>query len=297
MLEKETIVTNSTIARPDRHRGNRAVARIIEGAKTSDGAGVKLTRFLGDAALPDLDPFLLFDVFESNDPDDYIAGFPPHPHRGFETVTYMLKGRMRHKDSTGREGVIEAGDVQWMKAGSGIVHSEMPEQSEGELAGAQLWINLKAAEKMSPPHYMEVPSSDIPENTLPGGGRVRKIAGPEGAVAGKFTQPLYLDISLGAGEAFSTEIPEGHNAFLYVAGGAVDIIADAPAEDRRVEARRAALLGPGERLQALGVEPENRFLLLAARPLGEPVARMGPFVMNSRAELLQAFEDYRAGRF
>ena len=280
--------------------GNRAAARIVAGMPTSDGAGVRLTRIIGAPGLPDLDPFLLFDIFESDNPDDYIAGFPPHPHRGFETVTYMIEGRMRHKDSTGREGVIEAGDVQWMKAARGIIHSEMPEQKAGLLKGTQLWINLPAAEKMSDPAYQEYPAADIPEETREAA-RVKLVAGRsghglDGAVTGKSTAPYYADVRLEAGAAFIEDIPASHAGFVYVIEGEIRILGDLDTEDQTVSARSAALLGAGDRLQILGAT-EARFLVIAARRLDEPVARRGPFVMNTEAELYQAVQDYQAGRF
>jgi len=285
----------------NREPSRRQVSRVIRGLPATDGAGVKLTRVIAQPALPMLDPFLLLDAFRSDQPGDYIAGFPPHPHRGFETVTYLLAGRMRHKDSAGHEGVIEPGGIQWMTAARGIVHSEMPEQDEGLLEGFQLWVNLPAAHKMDAPAYQEHPAADIPQEQREDGVLVRVIAGEtalgtRGPVEQPLTEPLYLDVELPPETLFSETVPAGHNAFAYVIGGGLD------AEDLTGKALRfvrdeLAVLSQGDQVR-LRAGPEGaRFLLVAGRPLNEPVARGGPFVMNTKAEIRQAFEDYDAGRF
>jgi len=279
---------------------NRTAVKLVSGQPATDGAGVELVRVIGQPALADLDPFLLLDAFRSDDPDDYIAGFPPHPHRGFETVTYILNGRMRHKDNAGNEGVIEPGGIQWMTAGRGIVHSEMPEQQDGLLEGFQLWINLPGTHKMSPPAYQEHGADAIPVESRPGA-TVKVIAGQtsagtRGPVSQPLTDPLYLDVTLDAGADFSEAIDAGHNAFVYVING--ELALDAAGGDAlRIGRDQLAVLGPGDSLAASAVNAETRFLLVAGKPLGEPVARGGPFVMNTQAELMQAFADYQSGRF
>lgn len=278
----------------------RGVALRVRGVAASDGAGVKLTRIIGSPQLNSLDPFLLLDAFGSDEPQDYIAGFPPHPHRGFETVTYLLAGRMRHRDNAGHEGVIEPGGVQWMTAGRGIVHSEMPEQEDGLLAGFQLWVNLPAAEKMREPRYQELSADRIPLEVRGEGSRLRVIAGrtsrgTQGSVGEVSTQPLYLDVSLAEGAVFEEDLPSTHNAFVYVIEGQVSVQADEKAS-RVLAGELAALTEKGDvRLVADGADA--RFLLVAGRRLGEPVARGGPFVMNTPEEIAQAFRDYREGRF
>ncbi len=283
-------------------RSIRRVVGTLRGVPAEDGAGVKLTRIIGSPELNMWDPFLLLDRFESDNPDDYIAGFPPHPHRGFETVTYLLAGRLRHKDSTGREGVIEPGGVQWMTAGRGIVHSEMPEQLEGRLSGFQLWLNLPARDKMTAPRYQEFDAAAIPQEQRGDGVRLRVIAGDtsegtRGPVEGVPTSPRYFDIELRAGSVFSEPVPEDHAVIVYVIEGAVDVLAGRDVDDRRVDAGMLALLGEGDRIQLSGIEPRNRLLLVSARSLKEPVARSGPFVMNTRDEIMQAYGDYQAGKF
>ncbi len=280
----------------------RRVAGTLRGVQAEDGAGVKLTRIIGSPQLDMWDPFLLLDRFESDNPDDYIAGFPSHPHRGFETVTYLLAGRLRHKDSTGREGVIEPGGVQWMTAGRGIVHSEMPEQVEGRLAGFQLWVNLPAQHKMISPRYQEFDADAIPLEQRDESVSIRVIAGEtgqgtRGPVEDVPTAPRYFDIALGAAGTFSEPVPQDHGAFIYVIDGAVEVLAGRDADDRRITAGTLALLGEGDWIQISGAERHNRCLLVSARRLGEPVARSGPFVMNSRDEIIQAYSDYQAGRF
>lgn len=274
---------------------DRPVAQVVRGLETSDGAGVRLTRVIGGPELPLLDPFLLLDDFRSDDPEDYIAGFPPHPHRGFETVTYLLAGRMRHRDSAGHAGVIQAGGVQWMTAGRGIIHSEMPEQESGLLAGFQLWVNLPAAEKMRAPRYQELGPEAIPVERRDGGVEVRVIAGvtrqgTTGPVRELITPVIYLDVSLPAGMRFEEPLPQGWNAFVYLVDGQVEVAG------HPLNARQLARLGEGERV-AITAHLSSRLLVLAGRPLCEPVARRGPFVMNTDEELRQAFLDYQTGRF
>ena len=284
----------------------RGIARLVRGTPTSDGAGVKLTRVIGQAQLADLDPFLMLDEFGTDNPGDYIAGFPDHPHRGFETVTYMLDGRMRHRDNHGHEGVLVPGSVQWMTAGRGIVHSEMPEQQAGRMRGFQLWINLPARDKMTAPRYQEFGPQKIPAVTVDGA-RVKVIAGEVAGVAGPIAQPAtdptYLDIELEPGVRFSHTFPAGHTAFLYVYEGALCVAGEAPGAV--VDARQLAVLTEGESVQLAGAAAARpgaaaqpaRAILVAGRPLREPIAKYGPFVMNSREELMRAFEDYQGGRF
>ena len=275
------------------------VQRTIRGMATSDGAGVRLTRVIGGPSLPDLDPFLLLDEFGTDRAEDYIAGFPSHPHRGFETVTYMLDGRMRHKDNHGNEGLLTPGSVQWMTAGRGLVHSEMPEQESGQMRGFQLWVNLPARDKMNDPKYQEFAPERIPV-TAPGDGvQVKVIAGQVGEVSGPIVQPatdpVYLDITLDANARWDYTLPEGHNAFAYVFEGGLTV---GQGEDARPVARQElAVLGGGELLQLQAGAEGARLILVAGRPLREPVMRHGPFVMNTRQELMQAFVDFQEGRF
>ena len=275
----------------------RSVTSVIRGTPTSDGAGVRLTRVIGGPVLPDLDPFLLLDEFGSDSPDDYIAGFPDHPHRGFETVTYMLDGRMRHRDNQGNSGLLGPGSIQWMTAGRGIVHSEMPEQEEGLMRGFQLWVNLPASDKMTEPRYQDIASKDIPEVELGSGARVRVLSGQfdevTGPVAGVAVQPLYLDIELPAAASLSPALPELHTAFLYVFEGS--LVAGAAKE--AVNKHELAVLGEGTEVPLVSGDDGARMILVAGKSIGEPVARYGPFVMNTREELQQAFEDFSAGRF
>ncbi|MGB1239877.1 MAG: pirin family protein [Pseudomonadales bacterium] len=275
----------------------RIASTIISGQPTSDGAGVKLRRYIAGPQLPILDPFLLFDCFSSDNPNDYIAGFPEHPHRGFETVTYLVAGKMRHRDSTGREGVIEPGDIQWMRAGRGIIHSEMPEQTDGLLMGFQLWLNLPASAKMSAPGYQEYSADTIPVEVLTGGGELRVLCGKrpcglQGPVTNADTQPLFFDISLRAGGEFTQPIPSSHSAFIYIIEGQLSI----DETQHCVHSQQLAVLNAGENLTLNALE-DCRLLLVAAKRLEEPVERAGPFVMNTRQELQQAFDDYRTGRF
>jgi quercetin 2,3-dioxygenase len=296
-----TPTSTATLARP------RRVERLVVGRPTSDGAGVKLTRVLTQDLQRRLDPFLMLDAFGSDEASDYIAGFPDHPHRGFETVTYMIAGRMRHRDSAGHEGLLENGGVQWMTAGRGIVHSELPEQEEGRMEGFQLWLNLPAKDKMMPAGYRDIPAGAIPHWQAPGVD-VGVIAGHagvgadrvEGAVQRATTEPLYLDITLAPGALFEQTLAASHNAFVYVYRGAVRVggggagEADVPVQRMAILANEAGT--DGVRLANPGTEPA-RALLIAGRPLGEPIAQYGPFVMNSHEEIFKAVEDFRAGRF
>lgn len=275
------------------------VQRTIRGMATSDGAGVRLTRVIGGPSLPDLDPFLLLDEFGTDRAEDYIAGFPSHPHRGFETVTYMLDGRMRHKDNHGNEGLLTPGSVQWMTAGRGLVHSEMPEQESGQMRGFQLWVNLPARDKMTDPKYQEFAPDRIPLAKPAPGVQVKVIAGQVGDTVGPIVQPatdpLYLDVQLDAGTAWDYVLPEGHNAFAYVFEGGLTI---GDGDDARpVDRQEMAVLGGGELLQLRAGAGGARLILVAGRPLREPVMRHGPFVMNTRQELMQAFVDFQEGRF
>jgi len=275
----------------------RSIERIVQGVATSDGAGVSLTRVLTGKLQHRLDPFLMLDAFGSDDPDDYIAGFPDHPHRGFETITYMLHGRMRHRDSAGHEGLLENGGMQWMIAGRGAIHSEIPEQEGGLMEGFQLWLNLPAANKMAAPWYKDFPTRDIPEYTTPEGVTVRVIAGSSNGVAGamtrEVTEPVYLDIHLPAGANFATAVPATHNAFIYVYRGAVRV------GETQLESQRMGILSnsPGTEGVALSASADARLILVAGKPLNEPIVQYGPFVMNTQEEINQALDDYRNGRF
>lgn len=312
----------------------RPVQRVVRGLETADGDGVRLTRLIGQPALPDLDPFLLLDIFGTDEPRDYIGGFPDHPHRGFETVTYMLEGRMRHRDNHGNEGLLVPGSVQWMTAGRGLVHSEMPEQQEGRMRGFQLWINLPAADKMTAPRYQEFAPDALPVVDAGHGISVKVIAGAFNGVTGPISQPattpMYLDCHIPAGATLDLPIPAGHSAFVAVHEGEIRIAApgqkgsasflsatssqDSPSASRKValtpfeptpfeagatlSSGGVAVLGDGGTVRLAGRgDAGGRAIMVAGRPLGEPVARYGPFVMNSREEIQQAVEDYRAGRF
>ncbi len=275
------------------------VLRVVRGQATSDGAGVKLTRVIGTADLPDLDPFLMLDEFGTDKAEDYIAGFPSHPHRGFETVTYMLDGRMRHKDNHGNEGLLTPGSVQWMTAGRGLVHSEMPEQESGRMRGFQLWVNLPAKDKMTAPKYQEYAPDRIPVARPAAGVTVKVIAGRVGEVVGPIAQPatdpLYIDIELQPGVAWDYTLAEGHNVFAYVFEGALTV--GEGGEARPLERQQLGVIGGGELLQLRAGREGARVIVVAGRPLREPVARHGPFVMNTRQELMQAFVDFQEGRF
>ena len=277
----------------------RRLQAVIPSVAASDGAGVKLRRSLGAGPNQRFDPFLMLDEFFSDDPNDYLAGFPSHPHRGFETVTYMLDGLMRHEDSHGNRGDVGPGDVQWMTAGRGVIHSEMPQQADGRMRGFQLWINLPSREKMKPAAYREIPSGTIPSVSLGGGGEARVIAGSleeagrvvTGPIAGLSTEPVYLDLRLPANAAVAIPLPAAHNAFLYVYEGDA-VVGD---DERALPFRAAGLLTPGDEVRLRAGTQGVRLLLLAGRPIGEPVVQYGPFVMNSPTEIEQAIVDYQRG--
>jgi quercetin 2,3-dioxygenase len=281
----------------ERVQKSRAVERLVGGQFVMDGAGVKINRVLTGPLQRRLDPFLMLDAFGSDKPGDYIAGFPSHPHRGFETITYMLTGRMRHRDSGGNEGLITNGGVQWMTAGRGVIHSEMPEQEEGLMEGFQLWLNLPSQDKMSEPWYRDIPNEALPRFALASGAEVQVIAGQThgvtGAVVRDGTQPMYLDIALPADASVDLALPQGHNAFLYVYRGEVVV------EGKAVPQGRMAILDNAEGADGVRIKAaqESKLLLIAGRPLQEPIAQYGPFVMNTEAQLREAMEDFRAGRF
>ncbi|NQV48455.1 MAG: pirin family protein [Rhodospirillaceae bacterium] len=272
----------------------RSVTRVLHSQITSDGAGVTLRRSIGTQMLSELDPFLLLDNFGTDNPDDYIAGFPDHPHRGFETVTYMIKGLMRHRDNTGAEGLLRPGGVQWMTAGRGIIHSEMPEQTEGEMSGFQLWVNLPASRKMCDPRYQDIDPENVPVVRLDNSTEIRVIAGSvdgiEGPINGIDIEPLYLDISLAAGGKYQHSIPTGHTAFIYVFDGSIEI------DGKSIDSDSLAVLGDGDEVSMQSAKG-GRLILVAGRPFGEPIARYGPFVMNTQDEIRQAIEDFRSGKF
>jgi redox-sensitive bicupin YhaK (pirin superfamily) len=276
---------------------SRRIERVLGGQFVMDGAGVKINRVLTQPLQRRLDPFLMLDAFGSDKAGDYIAGFPEHPHRGFETVTYMLAGRMRHRDSAGNEGLVSDGGVQWMTAGRGVAHSEMPEQNEGLMEGFQLWLNLPAKDKMCEPWYRDIPSEEVPRFTLPSGAEVQVIAGSshgiDGAVQREATQPLYLDIHLPEGVEFEQPLAAGHNAFFYVYRGEVVV------DGKAVPQARMAILDNAQGADGVKIKAgaDSRLILIAGRPLNEPIAQYGPFVMNTNAEVFQAVEDFRAGRF
>jgi len=275
---------------------SRKVERLVQGVATSDGAGVKLTRVLTQQLQRRLDPFLMLDAFRNENPDDYIGGFPDHPHRGFETVTYMIAGRMRHHDSAGNQGLLGPGGVQWMTTGSGLIHSELPEQQEGLMEGFQLWLNLPGRNKMIKPSYRDIPTDQVPELTTPLGVKVRVIAGTshgvEGAVQRPDTLPIYVDVHLPAGAQFTQDIPAGHNAFAYTYRGEVTIAGTS------VPDRSMAILANDDAHQVtLSATLPSRVLIIAGQPLNEPIAQYGPFVMNTGDEIQQTLRDYRDGKF
>ena len=279
----------------------RTLVHVIESMPTSDGAGVKLRRSLGSQRGQHVDPFLMLDEFYSDNPDDYMAGFPAHPHRGFETVTYMLDGHMRHEDHLGNRGDLGPGDVQWMTAARGIIHSEMPQQEQGRMRGFQLWINLPAKEKMKPAGYRDIQPDEIPVVSLPGGGRVKVIAGTlvldgsetAGPIQGLTTDPLYLDVELPAGAAFTHPIHAGYHAFIYPFEGNVEV---GPAgATKRLSTHSAGVLSDGDAVTLTGGPEGGRVILLAGRPLLEPIVQYGPFVMNTHEEVEQAIRDYQSG--
>jgi quercetin 2,3-dioxygenase len=273
----------------------RSIKRQVRGEETADGAGVRLTRVIGTHQLLQMDPFLLLDHFRSDNPDDYIGGFPAHPHRGFETVTYLLAGKVEHRDNAGHAGVLQAGGVQWMTAGRGVIHSEMPMQENGLLSGFQLWVNLPATAKMVPPRYQEFDRAAIPLERREEGVELSVVAGKtsrgtQGPVTELATPVSYYDITLAQGAAFREPLPADFNIFVYLVEGSLAI------GDQTLEAGTLAILGEGEVVSFTAQAP-SRLLLVGGRPLHEPIARRGPFVMNSEAELRQAFDDYQAGRF
>lgn len=290
-----TTTTTTSAPRQEKVLSSRSVERLVAGTATSDGAGVKLTRLLSQPLQRRLDPFLMLDAFGSDDPDDYIAGFPDHPHRGFETVTYMLAGRMRHRDSAGKEGLLESGGVQWMTAGRGVIHSEIPQQEEGVMEGFQLWLNLPGRDKMKAPWYRDFGAADLPRFTA-GGVTAVVIAGESHGVAGavtrEATEPLVLDLHLEPGARFEQSLPPGHNAFVVVYRGAVTI------GGRDLTPGKLALLSNDPPADGVVIEAKDgaKALLVAGRPLGEPIAQYGPFVMNTEEEIYQAVSDFRDGR-
>lgn len=277
----------------------RQLQQIVQGRETSDGAGVRIKRTLGQGPNARFDPFLMLDEFGSGSADDYIAGFPAHPHRGFETVTYMLQGHMLHEDHMGNKGHLRDGDVQWMTAGRGIIHSEMPQQEQGLMRGFQLWLNLPAAEKMKPAYYRDIPSADIPAVDLPNGGCIKVIANTafvggkvvSGPIQGLTTEAIYWDVHLPAGNEFHHAMPEHHNTFLYVYEGDIAIGED----KRKLTKGNTGLLSKGDQLSVQALETEARFLVISGKPIKEPIVQYGPFVMNSTEEIEQAIQDYRDG--
>ena len=282
--------TDTTIQTP------RQLEHIVAGQPTSDGAGVQLTRVIAQELQQRLDPFLMMDQFGSDNPDDYIAGFPNHPHRGFETITYMIAGRMKHNDSGGNEGILENGGVQWMTAGSGVIHSELPQQEEGTMEGFQLWLNLPASDKMCAPWYQDFQADDLPQLTTPEGVKVIVIAGESHGAAStvqrQVTQPLYLDLHMPAGSRFEQPIPEGHHAFVYVYRGKVLVGGQA------VGTQRLGILAqtPGSDGVVLETSVDSKVLLIAGKPLHEPIVQYGPFVMNTQEQIFQALRDMQSGK-
>ena len=288
-------MTNKPIRHSEQIRRSRSVERMVAGKPTSDGAGVKLTRVLTQPLQRRLDPFLMLDAFGSDNPDDYIAGFPDHPHRGFETVTYMIAGRMQHRDSAGHEGLLENGGVQWMTAGRGVIHSEIPQQEAGVMEGFQLWLNLPASDKMSAPWYRDFAAAELPRFVTDAGVDVTVIAGEShgvtGAVKRAATAPLYLDLHLPAGARFTQALAAKHNAFVYVYRGEVRIGAET------LPVQRMAILANDAEADGVTIEAtgDAKVLLIAGRPLNEPIAQYGPFVMNTDQEIYQALNDFRDG--
>jgi len=270
----------------------RKIQQIVQGQPASDGAGVKLIRSLGSANHLRLDPFLMLDAFSSENPDDYVAGFPSHPHRGFETVTYLLDGHLLHEDHLGNRGDIKAGGVQWMTAGRGIIHSEMPQQENGRMRGFQLWINLPAKEKMKPAGYRDIQAEEIPAVAL-ANGKIKIVAGTygktHGPVQGGSTDPLYWDVQLDSGKIFEAKIPETHSVYVYPFEGSVEIA------ERVLKTHQGGVLGSGDGIEVKAGAEGARFLVLAAKPIREPIVQYGPFVMNTREEIEQAIRDYQNG--
>lgn len=293
----ETNIITSTLQQETVTK-SRSVEQLVTGQATSDGAGVKLTRVLTHQLQRRLDPFLMLDAFGTDKPEDYIGGFPDHPHRGFETISYMLAGRMRHRDSAGHEGLLQQGGVQWMTAGRGVIHSELPEQVEGRMEGFQLWLNLSAKDKMCAPWYRDIQSAEIPELITPEGVTVRVISGASHGVAGamqrEVTEPLYLDLHMPAGTSFAQALLPAFNAFVYVYRGEIRIV------DRQVPQQRMAILKNNAGSDGIILNADDapaRALLIAGRPLNEPIVQYGPFVMNTQEQILQTIDDYQKGRF
>ena len=290
---------NLTNSVKDNVTQSRQIEQLHAGIDTQDGAGVKLTRVLTQQLQQRLDPYLMLDNFKSDDPDDYVAGFPNHPHRGFETITYMITGRMRHRDSAGNEGLLQNGGVQWMTAASGVIHSELPEQENGAMEGFQLWLNLPAKDKMNDPWYKDFQSDDLPKYTTEDGVDVTIIAGTshgvEGAVTRDITEPTYLDIHMPAGMSFSQAIPADHNAFFFVYRGTIDI------EGETVPTKTMAILKNDANTDGVTITADSsedtKVILITGRPLREPIVQYGPFVMNSQQEIMQAVTDFQNGKF
>ena len=283
----------------DTVKNSRQIEHLYAGVDTQDGAGVKLTRVLTQQLQERLDPYLMLDNFKSHNPDDYVAGFPNHPHRGFETITYMITGRMRHRDSAGNEGLLQNGGVQWMTAASGVIHSELPEQENGAMEGFQLWLNLPAKDKMNDPWYKDFQSDDLPKYSTEDGVDVTVIAGQshgiEGAVTRDITEPSYLDIYLPAGTSFSQAIPADHNAFVFVYRGTIEIAGET------VPTKTMAILENNTDTDGVTITADSsedtKVILITGRPLGEPIVQYGPFVMNSQQEIMQAVTDFQSGKF
>ena len=283
----------------DTVKNSRQIEHLYAGVDTQDGAGVKLTRVLTQKLQERLDPYLMLDNFKSHNPDDYVAGFPNHPHRGFETITYMITGRMRHRDSAGNEGLLQNGGVQWMTAASGVIHSELPEQENGAMEGFQLWLNLPAKDKMNDPWYKDFQSDDLPKYSTEDGVDVTVIAGQshgiEGAVTRDITEPSYLDIYLPAGTSFSQAIPADHNAFAFVYRGTIEIAGET------VPTKTMAILENNTDTDGVTITADSsedtKVILITGRPLGEPIVQYGPFVMNSQQEIMQAVTDFQSGKF
>lgn len=283
----------------DTVKNSRQIEHLYAGVDTQDGAGVKLTRVLTQQLQERLDPYLMLDNFKSHNPDDYVAGFPNHPHRGFETITYMITGRMRHRDSAGNEGLLQNGGVQWMTAASGVIHSELPEQENGAMEGFQLWLNLPAKDKMNDPWYKDFQSDDLPKYSTEDGVDVTVIAGQshgiEGAVTRDITEPSYLDIYLPAGTSFSQAIPADHNAFAFVYRGTIEIAGET------VPTKTMAILENNTDTDGVTITADSsedtKVILITGRPLGEPIVQYGPFVMNNQQEIMQAVTDFQSGKF
>lgn len=290
-------MTTVSPLRPETVERSRDVEHLVRGVETSDGAGVRLTRVLAQPLQRRLDPFLMLDAFGSDDPDDYIAGFPDHPHRGFETITYMIAGRMRHRDSAGHEGLLENGGVQWMVAGRGVIHSEIPQQEDGVMEGFQLWLNLPAADKMTAPWYRDFSAAELPRYSTDTGVEAVVIAGRshgvDGAVQRPVTEPLYLDVHMHRGSRFGQRLPVAHNAFLFVYRGEVKVGSES------VPAGHMAILRNDREADGviLHAAEDSRVLVISGRPLNEPIVQYGPFVMNTQDQIQEAFRDYRSGRF